>query len=153
MNTDNPIIAFQGEVQLMGWGETNTRGRTITLQLGEEGDGHPFSTAITRQGKKAGQRYAIVMVEIGDDEKPVEKTPSQMAFLLCRDPQFQHMLNERSFVGVHDETTARQCILEGCGVTSRSELDKNPTARSAWLIQFYNPFTAYRAALEKKAFS
>lgn len=149
MTADDPIIAFQGEVQLLGWSETNTRGRTITLQLGDEGEGHQFAAARTKQGKQSGQRYQIVMVQIGDDEKAVEKTPSQMAFLLCKDPAFQHFLNERSFVDVHDEDTARQCVLEGCNVTSRSFLDKDPGARSAWLIQFYNPFTAAREAAHK----
>jgi hypothetical protein len=93
------------------------------------------------------------MVEIGEDERPVGKTESQMSFLLCRDEQFQHFLNERSFVVVDSEETAKHCILEGCGITSRGQLDKDPSARSAWLTQFYNPFTAYRAELEKKAFS
>lgn len=146
------IIAFQGEAQLLGWSETSTRGRTITLQLPAEGEGHPFSTAVTKQGKKAGQRYAIVMVEIGDDEKPVEKTPAQMAFLLCKDPAFQHFLNERSFTEVNDEDSARAHVCEACGIKSRSELDKDPGARSAWLTQFYNPWTARCAAQEKRIF-
>jgi hypothetical protein len=145
MNESDPIIAFQGEVQLLGWGETNTRGRTITLQLDNSSEGHPFSTAVTKSGKKSGTRYQIVMVEIGDDERPVEKTPAQMAFLLCQDPAFQFFLNERSFATIDDEDSARACILEGCQVKSRSELDKDPRARSAWLTLFYNPWTAYQA--------
>ena len=51
MTINDPIIAFQSEVQLLGWAETNTRGRTITLQLDGEGDGHPFASARTKQGK------------------------------------------------------------------------------------------------------
>jgi hypothetical protein len=145
MNATDPIIAFQGEVQLLGWSETNTRGRTITLQLDNSTEGHPFATAVSKSGKKSGTRYQIVMVEIGDDERPVEKTPSQMAFLLCKDRAFQHFLNERSFATVDSEDSARACICEGCGVTSRSQLDTNPAARSAWLQQFYNPWTAKQA--------
>lgn len=146
MNANDPIIAFQGDVQLLGWGDTSTRGRTITLQLTDEGDAHPFATARTKSGKNAGQRYAIVMVEIGEDDKPVEKTPAQMAFLLCKDPNFWHFLNERSFAVVHDEDSAKACICEFCGVSSRSQLDKDPAARSAWLMNFYNPWTAYQSA-------
>jgi hypothetical protein len=151
MSTEQ-IIAYQGEVMLLGWSETSNRGRTITLQLPADGEGHPFSTAVTKHGKTAGQRYAIVMVEIGDDEKPVEKTPSQIAFLLCKDPAFQHFLNERSFATVDDEDSARACICEGCGIKSRGELDKDPGARSAWLTQFYNPWTAQQAAQSKRIF-
>lgn len=142
-------IAFQGELQLLGWSETNTRGRTVTFQLGEEEESHPFKDATTKQGKRSGQRYAVVMIQIGDDEQPVEKTPSQMAFLLCKDPAFQHYLNERSFVEVNDEDTARACILEALGITSRSKIDSNPATRSQWLTQFYNPFMAHREALAK----
>lgn len=149
MTENDPIIAFQGEVQLLGWGETNTRGRTITLGLPSEGDGHPFSEARTKQGKKTGQLYQIVMVEIGDDNRPVEKTPAQMAWLLCQKPAFQHWLNERSFVQIDDEDSARAFICEGCGIKSRSELDTNPIARSAWLVQFYNPWTDYESKLNK----
>ena len=149
MTPTDPIIAFQSEVQLIGWAETNARGRTITLQLNEDGEGHPFAAARTKQGKTAGQRYAIVMVQIGDDEKPVAKTPAQMAFLLCKDEAFQHFINERSFVNVNDEDTARACVLEACGIKSRSQLDKDPGARSAWLTQFYNPWTAYQASIQQ----
>jgi hypothetical protein len=146
---DDPIIAYQGQVQLLGWGDTSTRGRTITLQLSDDSDAHPFSTARTKQGKTAGQRYQIVMVQLGADEQPVEKTPSQMAFLLCQKPAFQHWLNERSFVPITDEDSARAYICEGCGIKSRSELDKDPVARSAWLVQFYNPWMDYESKLNK----
>lgn len=144
------IISFQGEVQLLGWAETNSRGRTITLQLDASSPGHPFSEARTTQGRRSGQRYAIVMVEIGDDEKPVEKTYSQQAWLLCRDEQFQHFLNERSFVEVTDEASAKACVLEGCGITSRGELDTSPYARGAWLQQFHTPFQEYKSTIGKR---
>jgi hypothetical protein len=144
------IIAFQGEAQLMGWSETNTRGRTATFQFDQEGDTHPFAGARSKQGKQSGQRYAMVLVQIGDDERPVKQTTAQMAWLLCQDPLFQNFLNERSFVEVNDEDTAKACICEGCGIKSRSELDKDPGARSAWLTQFYNPWTAHKAAQEAR---
>lgn len=146
MTADDPLIAYEGEVSLAGWGDTSTRGRTITLQLHDNGDAHPFSASRTRSGKKPGQRYQIVLVEIGDDERPVEKTPSQMAWLLCRDERFQHFLNERSFVTVDDEDSARAFVLEGCGgIKSRSELDTNPGARAAWMTLFFNPFQTYQS--------
>lgn len=147
------IIFFQGEMQLLGWGDTNSRGRTVTFQLTDEGDEHPFKHCQTRKGKTPGKRYAVVMVELGDQEQPVEKTPSQMAWLLCRDPAFWHFLNERSFAEITDEDSARSHICEGCGIKSRSELDKNPEAHSAWAILFYNPWTAYQESIAKKAFS
>lgn len=140
------MIAFQGEVMLLDWSETAKGGRKIVLGLDAEGDTHPFALARTRQGRQSGQRYAIVMVEIGEDERPVEKTHAQMAFLLCKDPTFWHFLNERSLAVIDSEEAAKAHVLEGTGATSRSEFDKDPAKRSAWLTVFYNPWTAYKAA-------
>ena len=137
-------IFFQGEVMLLDWSETGKGGRKIVLQLDNEAPQHPFNGVRTRQGKTLGQRYMAVFVPIGDDETAQEKTPSQMAFLLCQDKLFWHFLNERAFTVIDSEESAKAFICEGCGIKSRSELDTNPAARSAWLIQFYNPFVAYR---------
>lgn len=82
-----------------------------------------------------------------------EKTRSQMAFLLCRDPQFWYYCNERSFSPVDSEESARAYVLEGCKATSRSRLDVDEYAVQAWDAQFFNPFTTYRKSLEKKVFS
>ena len=145
MSTD-AVIFYQGECQLLQWSETSSRGRTATFQFGEEGDSHPFADARTKQGKMAGQRFALVLVAINDDEQPVRKTSAQLAFLYCKDEMFWQFCDERAFTHIHDEDTARAYVLEGCGVKSRSELDKDPAARSMWLTQFENPFGAYRAA-------
>lgn len=159
MNTHDPIIAFEGDAYLGNWGESGTHGKWVKLILREpegappEGTPHPFTTARTSSGKKMGQRYAVVLVEIGEDEQPVRKTHAQMAFLLCKDPAFWYFLNERSFVTVDSEESARACILEGCKATSRSAFDKDPAARAAWLTLFYNPFDIYRTALNEKAFT
>lgn len=142
-------IFFQGEVMLLDWSETGKGGRKIVLQLDNEAPQHPFTGSRTKQGKTLGQRYMAVFVPIGDDEQPVEKTPSQMAFLLCQDPNFWEFLDERSFAKIDSEDAARAHICEGCGIKSRGELDTNAGARSAWLVQFYNPFLAHRKELEK----
>lgn len=144
-------IAFQGEMQLLSWGDTSTRGRTVTFLLPEEGPEHPFKHAREKKGKTAGARYMAVLVQIGDDEQPVSKTPAQMAFLLCRDETFQFFLSERSFCEINSEETARAHILEVCGIPSRSKLDTDPGARSTWLTAIYNPWTAYQASINNKA--
>lgn len=144
MTTDQ-IIAFQGEVLLLNWGDTSTRGRTVTFQLSDEGEEHPFKHFTI--GKKNGRRFAAVFVEIGDDERPVEKTPSQIAYLLCRDEMFQHFLGERSFVPINDEASARAHILEGCGIKSRSQLDTNIGARAQWDATIYQPWLRHRGSL------
>lgn len=141
------MIAYQGEVMLLGWAETNSRGRTVTFQLSEDGDSHPFREHKVRSGKIAGQRYMMVLVEIGDDETVVTKTPAQLSYLLCKDPQFWHFANERSFIDVDSEDAARAYILEACGVDSRSKLDSNSKARAHWEALIWQPFQKYRDAI------
>lgn len=149
MTETDQLVAYQGEVMLLGWAETNSRGRTVTFQLGDEGDAHPFREHKVRSGKIAGQRYMMVLVEIGDDEKPVVKTPSQLAYMLCKDEQFWHFANERSFVTVDSEEAARSYILEACGVDSRSRLDTNLTARAHWEALVWQPFQKYRETVNR----
>lgn len=140
------IIFWQGETQLLSWSETNTRGRTVTLQLSEDDETHPFKHTQTKSGKTAGKRFVCVFVELDDDEKPVEKTPSQLAFLWCRDPLFWEWADDRSFDTIDNEDAARAFILNACGVKSRGEIDRNPSARAAWEAVVADPFTEYRKA-------
>lgn len=145
MSMDSKIF-WQGETQLLGWSETNSRGRTVTLQLNEDEDVHPFKFVTTKSGKTAGRRFMCVFVEIGDDERPVEKTPSQMAFLVCKDKEFWEWANEQSFEQIDSEDTARAFVLDRCVIKSRGELDTEVTARALWENTIYLPFNAWRKA-------
>lgn len=63
---------FHGEVQLAGWSESHNSGSKISFWLPETKDLDPFRTATIRKGNKAGQRFACVLVEIGDDEQIIQ---------------------------------------------------------------------------------
>lgn len=56
---------YSGEAVCKRWGDSSSAGRTVTLQL-EDGGEHPF------RGYE-GERFAIVVVPIGNDEKPMKK--------------------------------------------------------------------------------
>lgn len=146
---DAEKIAFQGEVMLLQWAESSTRGRTATFLLDDEGEAHPFRDFTIRQGKRAGQRFMAVLVQIGDDEQAVErpKTLSQQAFLLCRDPEFYNWASARSFDSICDEPSARNYICSMLGIDSRSLLDSNPAAADGFRRLILAPFNAYRAAV------
>jgi hypothetical protein len=152
MSTEN-MVAYKNEVMLLNWAESNTRGRTVTFLLPDEGDAHPFREFTVKTGKKAGQRFACVLVEIGDDELPVEKTPSQIAYLWCKDPAFWHWINETSFLTVEDEEGARAFVCETCRVKSRGDIDRQGHAKALWEAMIYNQYQQFRTAVETKQFA
>lgn len=67
----NPINC---EVMLLAWSESHTRGATITLQLADPDDLEPFKRLTLAKKGMAGQRLAMAMVEIGDDERSIPVT-------------------------------------------------------------------------------
>ena len=144
---DENKIAFNGEVMLLQWAESSTRGRTVTFLLGDDGESHPFRDFTIRQGKRAGQRFMAVLVQIGDDEQVVEqrKTLSQQAFILCRDPEFWNWAQQRSFDTINSEESARAYICTALGINSRSEIDKKPDAADGFQRMIVTPFNAHRA--------
>lgn len=66
------VATFQGEVQLAGWKETHSSGVTVTFWLPDTADLDAFRALTVRKGNQAGHRFACVLVEIGDDEQPVQ---------------------------------------------------------------------------------
>lgn len=142
-------IAFQGEVQLLNWSETHSGGAKVVLQLADAEDLEKFKAMTVRKGKLAGQRLAVVMVEIGDDEQPVEQADSGkkpgmlciMACNFCADPTFWR------WIEAENEAQAKQHVLNICAVTSRKDLD-GPVASKRFHAQIREPYMAWRAAQE-----
>jgi hypothetical protein len=91
-----------------------------------------------------GTRFVAVLVELNDDETPVdraaiardkwrEKAPAQQAGIRCTDPVFWAFLEERGCVANnHDE--AASVVRELCGVASRGDFNKPGfnLARTKW---------------------
>lgn len=71
MTTPKPI--FSDEVMLAAWKESHTSGAQITLWLADPAQLDVFRGMTVRKGNTAGQRLMCVLVEIGEDEKPVAK--------------------------------------------------------------------------------
>ena len=118
-----------------------------------------------------GTRFAMVLVEIGDDELPVQKEapsnvpsgsppstrpdgtkprmdwrelqPAAQAGIRCDEPRFLAFLSERQrvFVG---RAEAPDIVRFICGVKSRSELGTNHKARVLWK-QLDDQFQAWKA--------
>lgn len=67
--------AFSGEIQLAGWSESHTGGCKVTFWLSSPDELAAFRTLTVRKGNTAGQRFMAALVEVGDDELPVQPAP------------------------------------------------------------------------------
>jgi hypothetical protein len=133
------MVAFQGEVMLLGWADSSTRGRTVTFLLDEDADAHPFKDFTIKSGKRSGQRFMCVLVEINEDEQPVkqEQRNSQLAYLWCNDAEFLFWSKAK------DSSDARERMLKACKVNSRGQLDTGDAA-VAFESLIKQPFLRWR---------
>lgn len=150
-------VAFQGEVMLAGWSQTHNGGAKVTFWLSDEDDLAAFKAMTVSKGKTAGQRLALVAVEIGDDEQPVasrkqgtsgvvsqecanagDKTKggelAKLAGCLCQSQDFQLWLC------VESEETAADHIRAVCEIGSRADLDHDVIAAARFHEQIRKPF-------------
>lgn len=136
-----PTPTFAGEVQLRRWSESNTQGVQVTFALAESADLDKFKGL-------DGKRFMAVLVQIGDDEQPVDARNSGdvpkpgksrndreplgdlcwRAVQWCKDPEFISWMASLAALPSMTEELARNHILLLCGVESRKELDTNPEA-------------------------
>jgi hypothetical protein len=105
-----------------------------------------------------GTRYQAVLVEINDDETPVDHQaidrdkwralgPTRQAAIRCKDPIFWAYLHEElHFPPVDSEDFAATIIREQCRIDSRADLEKvgNSLARRHWHMIDYG-FQAWRS--------
>ena len=134
------IIAFKGEIWLLSWRESHNNGATVTFQLADSDELASFKEMTVRKGRRAGQRFACVLVEINDDETPVVQEKkggplSKSAAMIGTNYAFQSFAIEQLCeagcvwpVTATREELAREMIIRACGITSRADLDHNPEA-------------------------
>lgn len=120
---------FQGEVQLRRWSESSSQGVQVTFALADSDDLEPLKM-------KSGKRFMAVLVEIGDDETPVEppKEPigplCKWLVMRCAEPEFWTFLNnEKGGPAIDKQSEAEHFVKHILGVTTRKEVDtdKNKT--------------------------
>lgn len=159
---------FQGEVQLRRWSESSTQGVQVTFALPDSDDLEPFKA-------KAGKRFMAVLVEIGDDEKPVdpEQKPAKepigplcaLAVKWCKTTHFYEWVLDASEPyqpgivarGGSDVGSARSAesreafcrvaVLAMCDIDSRKELDTNPEAAEKFHRLIRGPFYKHAIAV------
>ena len=126
------------EFMLAGWSQNHTSGNKVTFWCSDE-DFEYFKDKTAKHGKTAGQRFMAALVEIGDDEQPVDRDkprkPLMMsAVMLCKNENFQEFAVLRAPVGTTGdaEQTAAECIKGFCGVSSRRMLDDSQDSRESF---------------------
>ena len=148
---------FAGEIQLAGWSESHTSGCKVTFWLSSPDELEAFRALTVRKGNTAGHRFMAALVEIGDDEKPVEPEPkpprAQMGdacyrtVMWCQEPTFCAWINSTTHNGIFwhatDKDSARRFVCEICDVDSRKELDTNNEANKAWHRLIRQPYSEY----------
>lgn len=94
-----------------------------------------------------GARYQVVMVRIGDDERPMNREaefpdPVRIAGILCRDANFQKFLVEIGHAFEANEKTVIDWMKSEFDIKSRTELRENETARNK-LFKYKEEFQAW----------
>lgn len=138
-----PTPTFAGEFQLRRWSESNTQGVQVTFALADSSDLEKFRGL-------DGKRFMAVLVQIGDDEQPVDTRNSGdvpnagkshiqreplgdlcwRAVQWCKTPEFWDWVAGQCqcHPAAVEEKQAREYILLKCGIDTRKELDTNPEA-------------------------
>ena len=148
---------YAGEMQLAGWSESHNGGCKVTFWLSSPEDLEAFRALTVRKGNTAGHRFMAALVEIGDDEKPVQPPPAgktkpgplcMEAIDLCNNPEFHkwlaayhdfnYWLNE--FPGRSVMQVAGDSLKDLCEVRSRKDLDADPEAGQRFIARIRLPF-------------
>lgn len=138
---------FQGEVQFRRWSDSSTQGVQVTFAL-------PDSDALEPLKGLEGKRFMAVLVQIGDDEQPVQP-PVKVGPLcieasdLCKLPEFRRFLRESGFPEVRGVESARCWILDTCVIDSRKELDSDAQAAGQFKTWIRIPFMKWQREQRK----
>ena len=146
----NLAISLEAKKDRMAQRQSNDWAVTFTVQ------GIDMDPRLTQA--PMGTRYAMVLVEIGDDEQPVQRKeaspaprqpvnprqadgakrdwhslqPQQQAGIRCGEPAFIAFLKEQRPDDWREAEDAASCVRLICGVASRVELGINRKAGVIW---------------------
>lgn len=96
-----------------------------------------------------GARYQVVMVRIGEDNKPMVREQQlapdyvRMAGMLCRDKSFHLFLVDGGHTFEDTAEAATTWLKEWVGVTSRADIPKSQNAITK-LLAIYEEFQAWK---------
>lgn len=109
-------------------------GHVLTLAI------HPDETPDELLRDYVGARYMVVMVRLGDDEKPLNREEYvggqmvKLAGMLCRDRRFWDYLYEKGLLLETNEEACVEWMKSYLNIQSRAELKTNMAAQRALKI-------------------
>jgi hypothetical protein len=150
---------FSDEVQLAGWSDSHTSGAKVTFWLNDPAKLDAFRGLTERKGKTAGQRLAMVLVEINDDEtlkqpesERVKPGPlCMLAINWCKDEKFQKWVADRHWNHFHmiseetnKEMRAKIHLCRIVEIVSRLQLDGDEQAANRFQTLIRLPYMKYQ---------
>jgi len=151
----NVPTIFNGEMQLMNWGESSANGAWVKFWITPE-DLEAFRHLKCKSGKIAGHRVAAVLVEIGDDEQPVQRDTTAtgnnaakggalavLAGRLCADERFWEFVSDTYGDKISHPDQCAIWVRCQCEIRSRAELDHNEAAAEAFHRIIRGPWQEY----------
>jgi len=139
---------YHSEVRFVRSSYSSKSGTTITLAL-------PDSDELSKVQGMDGKRYMLALVEIGDDEQPVQKPESvekpkggalaKLAGMWCESPEFWAWASSAERVIDSPEKSANM-IRMYCNVGSRAELDSNESAATLFNTYIRGPYMKHMMA-------
>ncbi len=148
-------LIFNGEVMLASWGDAATTGQSIRLWIDDEAESHPFAGYARRQRNLPGDMFALVMVELNDEEQAVDqhaedrqrkaRALSSDAHLMVTSEMFVRYLTEmKSHIrSSWDAKQARDYVKGVLEIESLSDLDRNPEKARAFHEQVRKPYARW----------
>jgi hypothetical protein len=144
-------VNYDGEMMLKDWQEKPGTGMTVTFWLDDEASLHPYAGCDRRKNSVPGEMFALVMVELDDDNQQQHQPKrhgralSSDAHLMVTSEMFVQYLRETK-PGLVKEWTpnaAKDYAKITLGVESLSELDHNPVKRDAFHEVIRRPYALW----------
>ncbi len=161
--TDSVTPAYHDQVMLAGWGEQNGRGMWVRFWLDESAASHPFSGFSRKSGDERGQMFAVVLVEI-ENEEPIDpvlraklerkktgrRAYSSSVHLMVTSQTFVQWLREKAPAeltakierqeGGWNQENARRYVKWVCHLESLADLDHDRVARTRFIETIARPY-------------
>jgi hypothetical protein len=140
--------SYSGEVRFVRSNHSSRSGTTITLAL-------PDTDELSKVTGMDGKRYMLALVEIGDDEQPVQPVApvekvkggalAKLAGIWCGEREFWRWASAQVMAPVRNADEAAEFIRVYCGISSRAELDASEDVAGRFQRLIRGPYMKHMA--------